>query len=68
MIQEKIRPIETISVKKPLLRGWFHSMAAVGAVVLTVALCWMSRGDIPRMISMVIFSLSMIELYTMSAI
>jgi hemolysin III len=68
MIQEQTRTKETIPVKKPLLRGWFHAVAAVGAVVLTVALCWMSHGDIPRMISMLIFGLSMIELYTVSAI
>ena len=67
MIQEKIRPVEPVLLKKPLLRGWFHAMAAVGAIILTVALCWMSRGDIPRMISMLIFGLSMIELYTVSA-
>ena len=33
-----------------------------------MALCWMSRDDIPRMISMLIFGVSMIELYTVSAI
>jgi hemolysin III len=71
MIQEQTRTIETVEtirIKKPLLRGWFHAVAAIGAVVLTVALCWTSRGDIARMISMLIFGLSMIELYTMSAI
>jgi len=67
MIQEKIRSVEPVLLKKPLLRGWFHAMAAVGAIILTAALCWMSRGDIPRMISMLIFGLSMIELYTVSA-
>jgi len=67
MIQEKIRPEEPVLLKKPLLRGWFHAIAAVGAVILTAALCWMSREDIPRMISMLIFGLSMIELYTVSA-
>ncbi len=54
-------------VIKPLLRGWFHALAAVGAVILTLALCWQSRTDIPRLISMAIFGLSMIELYTVSA-
>jgi hemolysin III len=68
MIQEKIRPIEPLLLKKPLLRGWFHAMAAMGAVVLTAALCLKSRADIPRMISMLIFGLSMIELYAVSAI
>lgn len=54
-------------LEKPLLRGWFHAIAAVGAVVLTIVLCWLSREDGPRLISMLIFGLSMIELYTVSA-
>ncbi len=43
-------------------------MAAVAAVVLTVALCWMSYGDWPKLLSMLVFGLSMIELYAVSAI
>lgn len=58
---------EVEKIIKPLLRGWFHAVAAVGAVVLTIVLCWLSRGDTPRLISMLIFGLSMIELYTVSA-
>ena len=58
---------EVEKVIKPLLRGWFHAVAAVGAVVLTIVLCWLSRGDTPRLISMLILGLSMIELYTVSA-
>jgi len=53
---------------KPLLRGWFHAGAAVGAVALTLAFCWRSRSDGPRLLSLLIFGLSMIELYTVSAI
>ncbi|HVB22944.1 MAG TPA: hemolysin III family protein [Ktedonobacteraceae bacterium] len=58
---------EVEKIAKPLLRGWFHAVAAVGAVVLTIVLCWLSRGDTPRLISMLIFGLSMVELYTVSA-
>jgi hemolysin III len=58
---------EVEKIIKPLLRGWFHAVAAVGAVVLTILLCWLSRGDTPRLISMLIFGLSMVELYTVSA-
>jgi hemolysin III len=58
---------EVGKIIKPLLRGWFHAGAAVGAVVLTLILCWLSRGDTPRLISMLIFGLSMVELYTVSA-
>src|SRR5438067_13636855 len=53
---------------KPLLRGWFHAGAAVGALALTGALAWASRADLPRLVSLVIFGLSMVELYTVSAI
>lgn len=58
---------EVEKIIKPLLRGWFHAVAAVGAVALTIVLCWLSREDTPRLISMLIFGLSMIELYTVSA-
>src|SRR5690242_14316919 len=53
---------------KPLLRGWSHAIAAIGATILTIALCWQSREDGARFLSMLIFGLSMIEMYTMSAI
>ncbi len=68
MIQQQTRNLETLRAIKPLLRGWFHAVAAACAVALTVVLCWLSRGDIPKLISMLIFGLSMIELYTISAI
>jgi len=53
---------------KPLLRGWFHAVAAVASLIFTIALVWASAYDPPRMLSMLIFGLSMIELYTVSAI
>ena len=53
---------------KPLLRGRFHAAAAVAAVLLTAALCWRSRADPPRLLSMLIFGLSMVELYAVSAV
>jgi hemolysin III len=59
---------ESAKKVKPLLRGWFHAAAALVAVVVTVILCWLSRNDIPRFFSLLIFGLSMIELYTLSAI
>ncbi len=59
---------ESVKKVKPLLRGWFHAAAALVAVGVTVILCWLSRSDIPRFFSLLIFGLSMIELYTVSAI
>jgi hemolysin III len=53
---------------KPLLRGWFHAGAALASLIFTIALVWASAYDPPRMLSMLIFGLSMVELYTVSAI
>lgn len=68
--QEGLRDLLTDvkSELKPLTRGWSHAVAAVAAVVLTVVLCWLSRADIPRLISLLIYGLSMVELYAVSAI
>jgi channel protein, hemolysin III family len=68
--QAQTEPLSAAPVKKvkPLMRGWSHAIAAVAAVVLTIILCWLSRTDIPRMISMLVFGLSMVELYTLSAV
>ncbi len=67
MIQQRTREQDKAHQKvKPLLRGWSHAIAALASIVLTVLLCWLSRGDIPRLLSMLIFGLSMIELYTVN--
>jgi hemolysin III len=66
--QAAISPAVPAIVPKPLLRGWFHAGAALVSLALTVALCWATRHDPPRMISMLVFGLSMIELYTVSAV
>src|SRR6266446_4109405 len=69
MAQQKIYAIDGFQEKvKPLLRGWSHAVATVASIALTIVLCWLSRGDIPRLLSMLIFGLSMIELYTVSAV
>ncbi len=59
------RPAQIV---KPLMRGWSHAAAAVGAVVLTVALLWQGMGDTPRMVSLLIFGLCMTLLYSVSAV
>lgn len=56
------------ALPKPLLRGRFHAAAAVAALALTATLCMRSRADFPRLISMLIFGLSMVELYSVSAV
>ncbi len=69
MIQQQTQSSETIQqIVKPVLRGWFHAAAAVAVTVVTILLCWESRADLARLFSMLIFGLSMIEMYTMSAV
>ncbi len=58
----------TTQPSKPLMRGWSHALAAFASLLLTIALCWLSRADFPRLISLLIFGLSMLELYTISSL
>jgi hemolysin III len=53
---------------KPLLRGWSHAFAAVAAVVVTAVLLFQTRHNLPLFGSLLVFGLSMILLYTVSAI
>src|SRR6266487_160871 len=69
MAQQQIYAIDVPQkTVKPLLRGWSHAIATAASIALTIELCWLSREDIPRLLSMLIFGLSMIELYTVSAL
>ncbi|MBM4242838.1 MAG: hemolysin III family protein [Deltaproteobacteria bacterium] len=52
---------------KPLLRGWSHAGAAVAALVTTVTLYALCGDDRPRALSMLVFGVSMILLYAVSA-
>jgi hemolysin III len=70
MIQEQMRSAEIspTAPPRPLLRGWFHALAAAGAVCITIALCWQSRGDPPRLLSMAVYGIALCELYAVSAL
>jgi hemolysin III len=59
-------PVATLP--KPLLRGWFHAVAALAALTFTVAACLRVRGDPARLVSVLVFGLSMIELFGVSAL
>jgi hemolysin III len=50
------------------MRGWFHAIASVVALILTILLIFLTYQDTPKMISMLIFGLTTIELYTVSAV
>jgi hemolysin III len=53
---------------KPLLRGWFHAGGAVAALALTLGLLAQTYGDPPRFAAMLVFGVSMVVLYAVSAV
>jgi hemolysin III len=52
---------------RPLLRGWSHAIAALGAIPALAALLWQTVADPPRAVSLLVYGLSMIELLAVSA-
>ena len=53
---------------KPLLRGWFHAVASVGAFIVTIALLVKTYGEVANFIAALVFGVSMIVLYLVSSI
>jgi hemolysin III len=60
-------PPPDLSLARPLLRGWSHAIAAVGAVPALAVLLWQTVADPPRAVSLLVYGLSMIELLAVSA-
>jgi hemolysin III len=56
------------SPAKPLLRGWLHAIGAVAALITTIILLVETAGDQLRFLSLLVFGLSMILLYVVSAV
>lgn len=52
---------------KPLMRGWFHGLAAIGAIVVTLMFVQRTTGGPFQLLAALLFGLSMIILYTVSA-
>jgi hemolysin III len=52
---------------RPLLRGWSHAIAALGAIPALAAMLWQSLPDPPRAVSLLVYGVSMIELLAVSA-
>jgi hemolysin III len=53
---------------KPRLRGWFHAVAALGALGVTALLLRATAHDGPRFGSCLVFGVSLITLYGISAL
>jgi hemolysin III len=57
-----------LPLRRPLLRGWSHAVAAVGASVFTVLLVIRCLGDAPRLSTMLLYGLTSVWLFACSAI
>lgn len=53
---------------KPRLRGWSHAAAALGAIGVTIGMLAATVHDRPRFFSILVFGVSLIALYVVSAI
>lgn len=58
----------TVTPRRPMLRGWSHAIAAVGAAAFTVALVIRCLGDSPRLSTMLLYGLASVGLYAWSAL
>lgn len=59
---------ETAASAKPLLRGYSHAVAAVGAALGALALLRLTAGDPPKQLSLLVYGASMVLLFTFSAL
>ena len=53
--------------RRPMLRGWSHAVAAIGAAAFTVALAGRCLGDAPRLSTMLLYGISSLWLFACSA-
>ncbi len=54
--------------KKPTARGWSHAIAAVIALVFSIAMAMKTSANVEHMLSVVVFGASMVLLFSMSAV
>ncbi len=59
---------QAASVIKPLLRGYLHAFAAAFAIIGTVFLLVLAKGDVPKQLSLLIYGISSILLFGWSAL
>jgi hemolysin III len=61
-----MKPADVFATK-PLLRGWSHAVAALVAIAGLVALIVITRHDMPRLVSMVVYGTALVLLFSVSA-
>jgi hemolysin III len=68
MLSPSSPPPADFAPAKPLLRGWFHAAGALAALIFTVFACLRAHSDPARLVSVLVFGVSMIELFGVSAL
>jgi hemolysin III len=59
--------LPTVTLPKPLLRGWSHAVAAVVAVAGLVSLVVITRHDPAKLVSMAVYGTGLVLLFAVSA-
>src|SRR5260370_22225966 len=59
--------LSTVTLPKPLLRGWSHAVAAVVAVGGLVSLVVITRHDPAKLVSMAVYGTGLVLLFAVSA-
>jgi hemolysin III len=59
--------LSTLTLPKPLLRGWSHAVAAVVAVAGLVSLVVITRHDPAKLVSMAVYGTGLVLLFAVSA-
>jgi hemolysin III len=60
--------VQEDALRRPLLRGWSHAVAAFGAAAFTAALVVRCLGDVPRLSTMLLYGLISVGLFACSAV
>jgi hemolysin III len=59
--------VPTVTLPKPLLRGWSHAVAALVSVAGLVSLVVITRNDPAKLVSMVVYGTGLVLLFAVSA-
>src|ERR1700694_345571 len=60
-------PTDQLTLAKPLLRGWSHGLAALVSVAGLLALILVTRHDLAKLVSMVVYGAGLVLLFGVSA-
>jgi hemolysin III len=66
-MMQRVKNLPTVTLPKPLLRGWSHGIAALVSVAGLVALIIITRHDPAKLASMAVYGTGLVLLFSVSA-